>query len=467
MDAIAVVLTLILLVALIIAIVKKFNILATLTFLTFIGFAMATVLYGASTMGEAGSGNMWIDIFEQFRGTFSATLAGNGLLIMVVMGTAGYFSKIKASDMFAGLVAIPISKIKAKWLLIAIAPLIGLVFQIIIPSGMGAFVVALSTIYPILVAVGVNPVTAALALLFGCNVFTGPANPFVAMCIDMMGLGMNVSDFFFQYGMIPVILVEIVIGIVMVFWSSICDKKDGAAAAGEVKKLDINELGVPKFYAILPLIPIIFIVIFSSFATGGQFGIITVPAAYTIGFVVAVIVHVICTKGNKKEIFGEAGPLFYDEMGGAFAKVVSVVGLGTFFSAALTALGGIDIIMNVLVNSLGLGFWPMLVVFLVLYFIMALLAGPTLSIPLLAPAITVVATSAGMADLLPMAAVILTLGGGLGLFLMPYDPKLLMVSQMNGIDIMQVIKRTAVPAIIGSVACFVICAVMYAVIGIG
>ena len=66
-----------------------------------------------------------------------------------------------------------------------------------------------------------------------------------------------------------------------------------------------------------------------------------------------------------------------------------------------------------------------------------------------------------------MAAVILTLGGGLGLFLMPYDPKLLMVSQMNDIDIMEVLKRTSVPAIVGAVACFAVCAVMYAVIGIG
>lgn len=467
MDVIAVVLTLILLVALVIAIVKKFNILATLTFLTFVGFAMTTILYGASTMGEGGSGNMWLDVFEQFKGTFSSTLAGNGLLIMVVMGCAGYLGKIKASDMFAGLVAIPISKIKAKWLLVAIAPLIGLVFQIIIPSGMGAFVVALSTIYPILVAVGVNPVTAGLALLFGCNVFTGPANPFVAMCIEMMGLDINVSDFFFQYGMVPVVIVEIVIGLVMVFWSGVCDKKGEVVSADEVKSLDINELGVPKFYALLPLVPIVLIVIFSSFATGGQFGVISVPAAYIIGFVIAVIVHTICTKGNKKDVFGESGPLFYDEAGNAFAKVVSVVGLGTFFSSALTALGGIDIIMNVLVNSLGLGFWPMLVVFLLLYFVMALLAGPTLSIPLLAPAIAAVATGVGCTDLLPMAAVILTLGGGLGLFLMPYDPKLLMVSQMNNIDIMQVIKRTSVPAICGSVACFVVCTVMYAVIGIG
>lgn len=464
MDAVAVVLTLILLAVLVLAIVKKFNILATLTFLTFVGFAMATILYGVSSYAEGGTGNMWLDIFEQFKTTFASTLAGNGLLIMVVMAFSGYMGKIKASDMFAGLVAIPVSKIKAKWLLIAIAPLIGLIFQIIIPSGMSAFIVALSTIYPILVMVGINPLTAALALLFGCNVFTGPANPFVAMCIQMMGIDMNVADFFFQYGMIPVIIVEIVIGIVMAFWSSHLDKKSDVAAAEEVKQLNINELGVPKFYALLPLVPIVFIVIFSTFATGGSIGVISVPGAYMIGFCVAVLVHLVCTKENKKEAFDLTGPLFYDEMGNAFAKVVSVVGLGTFFAAALSALKGIDIIMNVLVNSLGLGFWPMVIIFWILYFVMALLAGPTLSIPLLAPAIATVAAAAGMTEMLPAVAVIFTLGGGLGLFLMPYDPKLLMVSQMNNVDIMAVLKRTSVPCIAGSVATVLVCVVMYVIL---
>lgn len=464
MEILSVVLTLALLVVLVIAILKKFNILATLTFLTFVGFFFATVLTGASTIAEGGTGNMWLDIFEQFKNSFASTLAGNGLLIMVVMAFAGYMNKIKASDMFAGLVAIPVSKIKAKWVLVLISPLIGLLFQIIIPSGMSAFIVALSTIYPILVMVGINPLTAALALLFGCNVFTGPANPFVAMCIEMMGLEMSVADFFFQYGMIPVILTEIVIGIVMVVWSGHLDKKSEATEAGDVKRLDINELGVPKFYAILPLIPLVFIIVFSSFATGGSFGVISVVAAHMIGFCIAVVVHLICTKNNKKEEYDLTGPLFYDEMGSAFAKVVSVVGLGTFFAAALTALGGIDIIMNTLVNSIGLGFWPMVIIFWILYFVMALLAGPTLSIPLLAPAITTVAVSAGMVEVLPAVAVIFTLGGGLGLFLMPYDPKLLMVSQMNNVDIMTVLKRTSVPCIAGSVATVVFSVLLYVVL---
>lgn len=455
MDVIKVVLTLALFVLLVLSILKKYNILTTLTALTFAGFFFATILTGVSVLGEDGSGNIWLDIFESFKNSVSGTLAANGFLIMVVMAYSSYMNQIKASDMFAGLAAIPLTKIKSKFILTMISPLVGVLILIIIPSGMSAFVVSLSTIYPILVVAGVRPLVAALGLLFGCGTFVGPANPFVTMAIDMSGMSVSVADFFFQYGLPTSLVTALVVGVALALWSSVLDKRDAEKVeqAAEVKELNIKDLGIPKAYALLPLIPLVIIVIFSSFGPGGA--IISVVAAYMIGLLVSAAIHFfVSKKGARKDAYNEVGPLFYNGAGEAFGRVVSIVALGTVFGSAVTALGGIKIIMNFLVGSLGFGFWAMLVVCVVLYFIMMIFAGATLPIPLIIPAIVAVMETTGNMELLPCVVLILVAGAGFGQRLQPHAATNLLAAQMHDVDPLVVVKYASVPAVVATVFTF-------------
>lgn len=455
MDIISVVVTLGLFALLLLAIVKKYNILTTLTLLTIVGYACATVMTGVSVLGEDGSGNMWLDIFEAYKNSISSTLAANGFLIMVVMAYSEYMNKIKASDMFAGLAAIPLTKIKSKFLLTVLSPIVGVLVLIIIPSGMSAFVVSLSTIYPILVAVGVRPLVAALGLLFGCGSFVGPANPFVTMAIDLSGTNVTVADFFFQYGLPMSLLLSLVVGIALALWSSVLDKKEveEAQKAAEVKELDVKGLGVPRAYALLPLIPLVIIVVFSSFGPGNA--TISVVAAYTIGLFCSGLIHFfVSKKGQRKEAYNEIGPEFYNGAGSAFGRVVAIVALGTVFGSAITALGGIKIIMSFLVGSLGFGFAAMMVICAILYFIMMIFAGATLPIPLIIPAIVVVMESTGNMALLPVVIMVLVMGAGYGQRLQPHAATNLLAAQMHDVDPLVVVKYACVPAFAGLVFAF-------------
>lgn len=463
MDILSVVVTLAIFAILIIAIIKKCNIVVVLLFLTLIGYFFATIISGTSTLPEASSsGNMWIDIFQQFDVSFASTLAGTGLIIMVVLGYSEYMSKIKASEMFASIVSIPISKIKAKYILIGITPLIGLLYMLVIPSAMSAFVVALGTLYPILVIAGINPLTAAVAILLGCNIFCGPANPFVLMMLKQMELSdtLGVAAFFIQYALPVAIVMEIVMGIVFVFWSKFLDSRIKPVESPiDYEALDINSLGVPKFYAIFPVLPLIFIIVFSSFVVKSI--IISVVAAQVISLCIVVLVHILCTnKGERKKAFNDVNE-FFKAMGQSFGSVVAVVAVATFLAGAITKLGGMTVIIRLLVENLGLGFWPMLFVLLAIFFVMSFTAGPAAAIPVIGPAIFGVATSTGSLELLPMACLILVMGGGLGLMIKPFDPKLVMMSEMYKIDVIQCIKYTIVPAFAGVATVVAMSVILY------
>ncbi len=183
MEAIAVIGTIVCVALLIIACLKKYNILVTLLVLSFVGYALATLVTGQSVAGEKSDGFMWFDVFEMFNSSITGTFTMMGLLIMTVMAYSDFMTKIKASNMFAGIIAIPLSKIKWKAVVLVVAAELALLIHWVVPSGMGCFMVCMATLFPALLAVGCNPVTSAVTLLLGANTASGrklsdPSEPF-------------------------------------------------------------------------------------------------------------------------------------------------------------------------------------------------------------------------------------------------------------------------------------------------
>ena len=462
MDVFKVVITLALFVILIVSIIKKYNILTVLTGLSVVGYLCATAINGTSVIGENSIGNIWLDNFEAWRVSLTSTVTGSGILIMTVMAYSVFMDKIKASNMFAGLLAIPLTKVKSSFALICLAPVLGFLVLIIIPSGMSCYCVCLATIYPVLVAAGCHPLTAAVALLLGCGCFAGPANPFVSMGIGLLGINLDAATFFVQYGFLTAVVIELVCGIVLALWSKALRRKgDDGCGTADIMELDIKTLGVPKWYGLLPLIPLVFIFVFSKMGPGGV--VMSVVAAYFLSLIISGICHFfVVGKGNRKNMLNEIGPTFYHGMGDAFGRVVAIVAMGTLFGSVLNNLGGIKVIMNSLVGGLGLGFWPMLVVIFVLYIVMMGLAGATLAIPVLIPAIVEVANATGNAALLPIVVLILVFGAGLGTRLQPFSATALYCAEIHNVDVMVYMRFAVVPAMAGAVATFVWAVLFYA-----
>ena len=465
MEAIAVIGTIVCIALLIIACLKKYNILVTLLVLSFVGYALATLVTGQSVAGEKSDGFMWFDVFEMFNSSITGTFTMMGLLIMTVMAYSDFMTKIKASNMFAGIIAIPLSKIKWKAVVLVVAAELALLIHWVVPSGMGCFMVCMATLFPALLAVGCNPVTSAVTLLLGANTASGPASSLTLLSLSNVGSTATAADAFMSYGIVLPLIVVPLAAIINVIWSTFVEKKGGDTGVADVPVLNIKELGVPYWYALMPVIPLVLILIFSKMVVGSI--VIGITAAYILCFVVFFFVHLLVTKkGEKKDAYNQFGQGFFEDMGLRFGQVVSIVVLGTFFGQAMAALGGIQIMINFLVGNLGLGYLPILIICFVLFFVMGALGGTSMAISVIMPVVGVAAATVGVSgDALTALAVVFTFGAGsYCLFAQPYDPKVLFISQMYKVDVMYVLKRTALPGACGAILTFVIGALMYGIV---
>ena len=101
MDVFAVVATLVCIAVVILACIKKYNVLVTLLVMGFVGFACATVVTGGSVAGDKSDGFVWFDVFEMFTSSTTSTFTAMGLVVLVVMAYSDFMGKIKASNMLS------------------------------------------------------------------------------------------------------------------------------------------------------------------------------------------------------------------------------------------------------------------------------------------------------------------------------------------------------------------------------
>lgn len=441
MNTLRIVVTLALFAILIFAIIKKGNIVVTLFALGLVGLAVATAITGASLYDPSLTGNRWVDVFQSFKTYTINTFNSSGVGMMCIFGYSAYMKKIRAADCFASVCCAPLRKIKKQGLLIAGTYVLTLIFLVILVSGVGTLSFMLAMVYPLLLALGVQPLTAAVVLTLGCDLVWGPTNPLYIMMNGLLGVEMNVTEHFIRYQLPIVVPVIIFMAVVLAITSKRADKKAGWNPAEHISNLpEVRDIGVPKFYALLPALPIIFMFGFSSFVTGGAIAINEIGACIISLVIAGVIDNIVRAKqggafGNINEFFMGAGD--------ALKGPVSIVICGTIFSGAITALGGFNLIMDFIVNNLGLSFVAVLYIIIILSFVIDfLVANCTVSMLLFAPVLVESATAAGRTDLLPLATLLMCMAA-MGMAFSPTRTNLLMINGQTGLELPKMIKRIA------------------------
>lgn len=156
--------TLLLIALLVYGIVKQYN---TVTLLFVLGLAALGVytLVTGEAIVESTSGSRFIDLFEQINVIAKNQLQGTILVVMSVLAYVNYMSTLKASEIFALIVAEPLKKLKSPYLLAGLTIVFGACLKLVIPSAISMQSLLLATLYPVLLAVGVSKATAATALL--------------------------------------------------------------------------------------------------------------------------------------------------------------------------------------------------------------------------------------------------------------------------------------------------------------
>ena len=125
-----VIITLALLVVLILAIIKKFNVSAVMIFMSIAVLAVYSLVTGTSMMGDASTGSLFLDVYESFRSVMVSQMGGSILTMISILGYISYMNFLKATEAFALVVSKPMRKLNKPYLLGALAIIVGIILKL-------------------------------------------------------------------------------------------------------------------------------------------------------------------------------------------------------------------------------------------------------------------------------------------------------------------------------------------------
>ena len=420
-------------------IIKKFFPQAIL-FIAGIVLLLATYFLGINPILDAkqSSGAPILDIFHTIKVILSSRVAGLGLTIMSIAGFAKYMEYIGASKSLFAVVATPLKLIKSPYLLLVFGFYVSQFLVLFIPSHAGLGLVLMVTMYPILIRSGVSKMS-ALGVI-GCAQYmdVGPGSGNAILAANITKLDPAV---YFVNHQLPIFLTTtLILGVVHFVVQRWWDQKEGFSGHDEsIDALKEDETRPPLIYAILPIIPMLFILGFSPiFKSKIKMDVVT--AMFLSTFISMAFEYV-----RTKDIRGTLQSLkhLFDGMGNSFATVVTLIVAGEVFAAGLMKIGAVDA-MTKGAQNLGLGINALIILFCLVIAGCAFLMGSGnaafFSFAALAPKIAAAMKIDVITLLLPMQ--IMT---SFGRVVSPITAAIVAIAGVAGVSPVQVVKRTAIP----------------------
>lgn len=314
---------------------KKYNPQAVLLFSGLGMMALALAIGNPLPELTKQTGLVGFDLVGLITESLSSKNAGIGLMIMTIGGFVSYMRKIGASDALVYVSMLPLSHLKKHPYLAAslILP-VGQLLFICTPSATGLGLLLVASIFPVLVNLGISRLS-AVSVITACTVFDmGPASANTARASEL--IGQNNVEYFLESQLPLTIPLTFLLMILYFYLNKYYDKKMGHKP--EMINQKEFKVDAPLFYAILPLLPLILLVVFSSI-----FNFITPPIILdtTTAMIIVLFVAVgleIIRRRNVKEVFASLR-VFWEGMGKVFASVITLIVCAEVFSQGLISLG--------------------------------------------------------------------------------------------------------------------------------
>ena len=414
-------------------ILKKYN--AIFVFFTsgIVIMLIAHALTGTSILGKETLGNPFLDVFGFLSKSFKTNLSNIGMIIMSVTGYAAYMKHIQASTKLAYLASNPLSKIKNKYLVLSGMYLVGMALKLVITSQAGLSVLLLATVFPVLMAIGISPLTAASVLSLICIDY-GPND---GSTIFMSGvLKMNVVDLFLQHQIAVAGSIIIVLALLIPFYYKYMDNRDKSRGTYKVQEITkLENPNVPAYYALLPIIPLA-IVFADYFIPSTKIDVIT---ANIMGMFITFAIEFM-RRSDRNEIPKDI-VVILRAMADIFVSVVAIIISASAFAQGIKMLGGISIFAHYAATMDGAAFIIMFVLALITFLfaiIMGSGAAPLFAFGALTPEIATKLGVPAVTLILPME-----ISSALGLACSPVCGAVIAVAGVAGIEPIMLVKRSA------------------------
>ena len=421
---------------------------------------------------EKSTGFALLDVFVKLKNIFSYRMGGLGLIIMAVAGFGAYMSHIGASQALVRVSTKPVAFINNSWVVLGLAYLIGIFVSLFITSATGLGLMLMVTLYPIMLGAGISKASAVGVIATSQAFELGHVQSNVVRASE--AIGMTPVNYFVDYQLLIGAILVIVTMFVHIYWQRRCDIKDGwdpkehvglEEEVSDEKANKIMEKTAPGYYAILPLVPFVMLLLFSKLVFGNPdflawmkstIGIdYTGPAkmnltvAMLVSVFLAMVIHGLRERNLKKTATGYK--VFLDGMASVFASVVVLIVAAQIFATALKDMGAVNALLN-FASGLGIGGMGMIVVstaFIAMAaFIMGSGVASFMSFVEIAPDIASKFAISKISVMLPMQ-----MGSSIGRSMSPIAAVIVAIAGIAGLKTTEVVRRTVVPMMVSIVLC--------------
>lgn len=410
--------------------------------------------------------------FQLVVDQFKKTLPGAGLIILILGGYSGYMSFIGANEVTVHTLTKPLKGIKSVYILVPLVFLLGNLLSLVIPSASNLAIILLATLYPVLRKSGMSKLTAAAIIATTATVMPTPlGGDNVAMASEIanyLGVTFTASDYVFGYHALVSIPTLLVMAVVHYFWQKNRDKKDIANGVvledSNVQLKEIKEVQggalYKTIYTILPLLPI-FLLLLTYFVNmfipdAANKLNLSVELAGLISFAIAIVCELVRNRNSKKTLEGTEA--FFKGMGNAMGIVVLLVAAGVFVEG-LKSIGVITHLQTTMQNTSLPGFVLPLILVLLTALIVLLSGSGTALFYAMVPLMIPLAVAAGISPL--AVAVPMGLAGNLLRAVSPVSAVVVIVAGTIKEDPMKIVKRTAIPMVVGVLFMFVLSMLLF------
>ena len=278
-------------------------------------------------------------------------------------------------------------------------------------------------------------------MITACTAFgIGPASAITARASEISN--QVVISYFIEHQIPLVLPLSIFLAFSYYFVNKYFDAKNPEENIASPIEETNPVLLVPKIYAIIPVLPLFLLIIFSDLLQLFQSPILLdTTTAMLISLIVAMIFEWLRTKSISK-VFDSLS-IFWNGMGNIFKTVVTLIITAEIFSKGLISLGAIDALVY-LSHNIGMEATGIAVIMTILIFIASMVMGSgNASFFAFAPLSSQIANSYDVSSatfVFPM-----NLSASMGRTVSPISGVLIAVSQLAGVSSMDLVKRNLIP----------------------
>ena len=371
-------------------------------------------------------------------------------MIMSIGGFVAYIDKIGASKTLVHVAMKPLKLFKKHpYIAASMVIPIGQILFTAIPSAAGLGLLLMASLFPILVNLGVTKLSAVSVITAATAFGIGPASAITASATEITGI--DTIIFFLDYQIPLVLPLSLSMMITYYFVNKYFDKKE---SSNTVEKEAFNEQetdktevknDVPIIYAIIPILPIILLIVFSKIFNFFPNPItLDTTTAMFISLFVAIVFELIRTKNIK--LVMNSLKVFWNGMGNIFKTVVTLIITADIFAKGLISLGFIDGLISVAENA-GFGAVGIGVIMTFMIFLASMLMGSgNASFFAFGPLVPKIAKSLGIESssiILPMQ-----LSASMGRTVSPVAGVIIATAEIAGVTTLQIVKRNIIPLVV-------------------